>query len=135
MSYARQMLDTYPGAFGVDATVLAPALTDVSVLREGDDGEAAPVGVEGGGDSELAEDVVDVLFDRAGGYPEGLCDSGVDCPSAMSRTTSRSRGVSASRGSARRPRPRSSTTSFGQGSYQEVGQHQERCQIVARYQR
>ena len=39
--------------------------------------EDAPVGVEGGGDSKLAEDVVDVLFDRAGGYPERLCDSGV----------------------------------------------------------
>ena len=26
MSYSRQMLDTYPGAFGVDATVLATAI-------------------------------------------------------------------------------------------------------------
>ena len=38
------------------------------------------MGVEGGGDSELAEDVLDVLFDRAVGYPEGLCDAGVRLP-------------------------------------------------------
>ena len=46
-------------------------------FEEGDDGEDAPVGVEGGGDSELAEDVLDVLFDRAVGYPQGLGDPGV----------------------------------------------------------
>jgi hypothetical protein len=30
MSYSRQMLDTYPGAFGVDATVLATAIDALS---------------------------------------------------------------------------------------------------------
>src|SRR6516225_9511428 len=43
-------------------------------FEEGDYGEDAPVDVGGGGDFELGEDVLDVLFDRAVGYPEGLCD-------------------------------------------------------------
>ena len=46
-------------------------------VEEGDDGEDALVGVEGGGDSELAEDAVDVFFYRALGYEEGLGDPGV----------------------------------------------------------
>jgi len=41
-------------------------------VEEGDDSEDALVGVQGGGDSELAEDVVDVLFYRTLSYPEGL---------------------------------------------------------------
>ena len=46
-------------------------------VEEGDDGEDALVGVEGGGDSELAEDAVDVLFYRTLSYEEGLGDPGV----------------------------------------------------------
>jgi len=46
-------------------------------VEEGDDGKDAPVGVGRGGDSELAEDVLYVFFDRSLGYPEGLGDPGV----------------------------------------------------------
>jgi hypothetical protein len=46
-------------------------------VEEGDNGEDALVGVQGGVDSELAEDVVDVLFYRTLRYPEGLGDPGV----------------------------------------------------------
>ena len=46
-------------------------------VEEGDDGEDALVGVQGGGDPELAEDAVDVLFYRTLRYPEGLGDPGV----------------------------------------------------------
>src|SRR5262250_929788 len=49
-------------------------------IEECDDGEDASVDVGGGGDFELGEDVLDVLFDRAVGYPEGLCDPGVRLP-------------------------------------------------------
>src|SRR2546421_4146724 len=49
-------------------------------FKECDGGEDASVGVGGGGDSELGEDVLYVLFDRAVGYPEGLCDVGVRLP-------------------------------------------------------
>ena len=38
------------------------------------------MGVRGGGDSELGEDVLDLLFGRAAGYPEGLCDASVRLP-------------------------------------------------------
>ena len=46
-------------------------------FEECDGGEDASVGVRGGVDFELGEDVLDVLFGRAVGYPEGLCDAGV----------------------------------------------------------
>ena len=49
----------------------------LSGFEEGDDGEDPSVDVGGGGDFELGEDVLDVLFDRAVGYPEGLGDPGV----------------------------------------------------------
>ena len=46
-------------------------------VEEGDDGEDALVGVQGGGDSEFAEDAVDVFFYRTLSYEEGLGDPGV----------------------------------------------------------
>jgi len=49
----------------------------LSGFEEGDDGEDPSVDVGGRGDFELGEDVLDVLFDRPVGYPEGLCDPGV----------------------------------------------------------
>jgi len=49
-------------------------------FEESDDGEDASVDVGGSGDFELDEDVLDVLFDCAVGYPEGLCDTGVRLP-------------------------------------------------------
>ena len=52
----------------------------LSGFEEGDDGDDASVDVGGGGDFELGEDVLDVLFDRAVGYPEGFGDPGVRLP-------------------------------------------------------
>jgi hypothetical protein len=46
-------------------------------VEEGDDGQDALVGVQGGVDFELAEDAVDVLFHRTLRYPQGLGDPGV----------------------------------------------------------
>ena len=46
-------------------------------VEEGDDGQDALVGVQGGVDPELAEDAVDVLFHRTLRYPQGLGDPGV----------------------------------------------------------
>lgn len=46
-------------------------------VEEGDDGQDALVGVEGGVDFELAEDAVDVLFYRTLRYPQGGGDPGV----------------------------------------------------------
>jgi hypothetical protein len=47
MSYSRQMLDTYPGTFGVDAAVLAAAI-DAARLPP-PPGEALPRHVSCGG--------------------------------------------------------------------------------------
>ena len=60
--------------------IIGLAKRRLSGFEEGDDGEDASVDVGGGGDFELGEDVLDVLFDRAVGYPEGLCDPGVRLP-------------------------------------------------------
>jgi hypothetical protein len=64
----RHRVPALPGAYGHGW---------LPSVEEGDDGEDALVGVQGGGDSELAEDTVDVLFYRTLSYPKGLSDPGV----------------------------------------------------------
>src|SRR5262249_60191415 len=49
-------------------------------LGEGDDVEVGSFEVETGGLFELGEDVLDLLFARALGYPESLCDPAVRLP-------------------------------------------------------
>jgi hypothetical protein len=63
------------------------------------------------GDVELARQVVDVLLDGVVGDDELFGDAAVDRPSAISRRTSRSRGVRRSSSSApRRPIIRETTS-------------------------
>ena len=73
-------------------------------LEERDDREHAAVVVVGLGQAELREDAADVLLDRALGDPEPRAMPAFERPSAISASTSRSRGVSTSSGSSTRAR-------------------------------
>ena len=76
--------------------------------------DPAVVGV-GEGQVELAEDVGHVLLDRALGDDQGGGDGGVGRPSAISVSTSRSRGVRKESGRSRRVAPSSWVTTSGPG--------------------
>ena len=66
-------------------------------IEVGQDGQHPAVVVVGGGQIELAEDAGDVLGDGTVTEKQPLADGGVaDRPSAISESTSRSRGVSRS---------------------------------------
>src|SRR4051812_21489930 len=72
-----------------------------------------PVVLLGRRQVQLGEDARDVLLDRALGHDELRGDRVVERPSAISPSTSRSRGLSSDSGSSRRRRPSSRETTSG----------------------
>ena len=107
-------VEVWPRAV-VPPAFVAARIMDIlrSGVEVGEDGEHAAVVVIGGGQAELAEDAVDVLADGLVGDEQPSTDAALERPSAMSPSTSRSRGVSSARGSSRWRRLRSWATTSG----------------------
>ena len=89
------------------------ALPAIERTKEREDGQDAAMVLGAGGDAELGEDLVTCFSTACGVTTSSSAMPLFERPSAISSSTSRSRGVRASSGSSRRRRPSMCATTVG----------------------